>query len=100
MKYKDYYDALGVPRDADLEQSKKACRKLARQYYPDVSKAAAANVRFKEAAKTYATLKHSEKRAAYDELGRQPAGEEVSPPNGAMTTNRVKRRSRLWTWQT
>lgn len=80
MKYKDYYAALGVPRDADLEQIKKACRKLARQYHPDVSKAADANVRFKEAAKTYATLKHSEKRAAYDELGRQPAGEEFSPP--------------------
>ncbi len=80
MKYKDYYAALGVPRDADTEQIKKAYRKLARQYHPDVSKAAGTEARFKEIGEAYATLKDPEKRAAYDELGRRPAGEEFSPP--------------------
>ena len=80
MKYKDYYAVLGVPRDADLDAIKKAYRKLARQNHPDVSKAAGAEERFKEAAEAYATLKDSEKRAAYDQLGTQAAGEEFAPP--------------------
>ncbi|MBC7597478.1 MAG: J domain-containing protein [Polaromonas sp.] len=80
MKYKDYYAALGVARDADADEIKKAYRKLARQHHPDMSKAAGAEARFKEVAEAYATLKDSEKRAAYDELGRRPAGEEFAPP--------------------
>lgn len=81
MKYKDYYAALGVPRDADLDQIKKAYRKLARTYHPDVSKAPDAEARFKEAAEAYATLKDAEKRAAYDQLGQPPVGEEFVPPS-------------------
>jgi curved DNA-binding protein len=81
MKYKDYYAALGVAKDADLEQIKKAYRKLARTYHPDVSKAPDAEARFKEAAEAYATLKNPEKRAAYDELGHPPIGEEFVPPS-------------------
>jgi len=81
MKYKDYYAALGVAKDADLEQIKKAYRKLARTYHPDVSKAPDAEARFKEAAEAYATLKNPEKRAAYDELGQPPIGEEFVPPS-------------------
>jgi curved DNA-binding protein len=80
VKYKDYYAALGVARDADAEAIKKAYRKLARQYHPDVSKSPDAEAKFKEIGEAYATLKDPEKRAAYDELGRRPQGEEFRPP--------------------
>ena len=80
MKYKDYYAVLGVPRDADLDQIKKAYRKLARQFQPDVSKEPNAEAQFKEAGEAYATLKDADKRAAYDQLGKQPEGQEFSPP--------------------
>lgn len=80
MKYKDYYETLGVSRDADLEQIKKAYRKLARTYHPDMSKAADAEARFKDVAEAYATLKDAGKRAAYDELGHPKAGAEFAPP--------------------
>ncbi len=80
MKFKDYYAALGLPRDASLDQIKKAYRKLARQHHPDMSKESGAEARFKEAAEAYATLKDPEKRAAYDQLGMRPPGEEFAPP--------------------
>lgn len=80
MKYKDYYETLGVPRDADLDQIKKAYRKLARTNHPDVSKAPGAEARFKDAAEAYATLKDTAKRAAYDELGHPQPGADFSPP--------------------
>lgn len=80
MKYKDYYAALGVPRDADFATIKKAYRKLAREHHPDVSAAPGAEGRFKEIAEAWQTLKDPEKRAAYDELGRRPAGEDFAPP--------------------
>ena len=80
MKYKDYYETLGVPRDADLDQIKTAYRKLARTHHPDMSKAPDAEAKFKEAAEAYATLKDTAKRAAYDELGHPQAGAEFAPP--------------------
>lgn len=80
MQYKDYYETLGVPRDADLDQIKKAYRKLARTHHPDMSKAPDAEARFKDAAEAYATLKDTAKRAAYDELGHPQAGAEFTPP--------------------
>lgn len=80
MKYKDYYAALGVPPDADVETIRKAYRKLARQHHPDVSGKAGTEERFKEVAEAYATLKDPEKRAAYDRLGRMREGEEFRPP--------------------
>ena len=80
MKYKDYYATLGVERGATDEEIKKAYRKLARKYHPDVSKEANAEEKFKEVGEAYETLKDSEKRAAYDQLGRHSTGEEFRPP--------------------
>jgi curved DNA-binding protein len=80
MKYKDYYEILGVKRDASAEDIKRAYRKLARKYHPDVSKEANAEERFKEVSEAYETLHDAEKRAAYDQLGRHQPGEEFRPP--------------------
>lgn len=80
MKFKDYYAALEVPRDADAEAIKKSYRRLARKYHPDVSSEAGAEARFKEVAEAYETLRDPEKRAAYDALGSRPEGEEFTAP--------------------
>lgn len=80
MKYTDYYAALGVERGASAEVIKKAYRRLAQKYHPDVSKEPDAEAKFKEVAEAYATLKDPEKRAAYDALGSRPQGEEFRPP--------------------
>jgi curved DNA-binding protein len=81
MEFKDYYQIMGVPRDATLEQIKQAYRRLARKYHPDVSKEKDAEARFKEVGEAYEVLKTPDKRAAYDQLGqRQATGEEFRPP--------------------
>jgi len=80
MKYTDYYAALGVERGASADEIKKAYRRLAQKYHPDVSKEPDAEAKFKEVAEAYGTLKDPEKRAAYDALGSRPQGEEFSPP--------------------
>ncbi|HKO88820.1 MAG TPA: DnaJ C-terminal domain-containing protein [Burkholderiales bacterium] len=79
MKYKDYYAILGVERGADEDAIKKAYRKLARKYHPDVSKESGAEEKFKEVAEAYQTLSDKEKRAAYDQLGSHRNGEDFRP---------------------
>ena len=80
MKYKDYYKILGVERAANEEQIKKAYRKLARKYHPDVSKEKDAEEKFKEVAEAYEVLKDAEKRKAYDTMGSYQPGQEFRPP--------------------
>ena len=80
MKYKDYYAILGVARDAGADDIKTAYRRLARKFHPDVSKEKDAEERFKEVSEAYETLRDTEKRAAYDQLGRHPEGQEFRPP--------------------
>jgi curved DNA-binding protein len=80
VKFKDYYEVIGVPRDASPDDIKRAYRRLARKYHPDVSKEKDAEARFKEVGEAYEVLRDPEKRAAYDQLGRRPAGEEFRPP--------------------
>jgi curved DNA-binding protein len=80
MKYTDYYAALGVERGASAAEIKKAYRRLAQKFHPDVSKEPDAEAKFKEVAEAYGTLKDPEKRAAYDALGSRPQGEEFRPP--------------------
>lgn len=79
MKYKDYYAILGIERSASADDIKKAYRKLARQYHPDVSKDPAGEEKFKDVAEAYQTLKDDDKRAAYDRLGRHQPGEDFQP---------------------
>jgi curved DNA-binding protein len=80
VKFKDYYEVMGVSRDASPEDIKRAYRRLARKYHPDVSKEKDAEERFKEVGEAYEVLRDPEKRAAYDQLGQRPSGEEFRPP--------------------
>jgi len=81
MDFKDYYQILGIPRDASQEVIKGAYRRLARKYHPDVSKEEGAEQRFKDVGEAYEVLKDPEKRAAYDNLAQgHRAGQEFEPP--------------------
>lgn len=81
MDYKDYYKIMGLEKSADQAEIKRAYRKLARKYHPDVSKESDAEARFKEIGEAYEVLKDPEKRAAYDQLGSNwKAGQDFHPP--------------------
>jgi curved DNA-binding protein len=81
MEYRDYYVTLNVPRSASADEVKKAYRRLARKYHPDVSKEKNAEEKFKQVQEAYEVLKDPEKRAAYDQLGSNwKAGQEFRPP--------------------
>ena len=66
---RDYYEVLGIPKSASQDDIKKAFRDLARQYHPDVNKAADAEEKFKEINEAYGILSDTDKRAAYDRFG-------------------------------
>ena len=83
MEFKDYYKILGVDRTAAADEVKKAFRRLARKYHPDVSKEPDAEARMKDINEAFAVLSDPEKRAAYDRLGQgyQPNQEFRPPPD-------------------
>ena len=84
MQFKDYYVTLGVTRDAKGDEIKRAYRKLARKYHPDVSKEKNCEAQFKDVQEAYEVLKDAAKREAYDRLGPNwKHGDTFTPPSEA-----------------
>jgi curved DNA-binding protein len=84
VKFKDYYEILGIPRTTSAEEIKKTYRKLARKYHPDLNKSAGAEARFKEIGEAYEVLSDPAKRGRYDQLGRNwQSGQDFRPPTGS-----------------
>jgi curved DNA-binding protein len=83
VAFQDYYETLEVPRDASQEDIRRAYRRLARKYHPDVNKEPDAEDRFKQISEAYEVLRDEEKRARYDRLGANwKAGQDVSGAEG------------------
>ena len=105
MTNRDYYEILGVPKNASSEDIKSAFRKLARQYHPDVSKEANAEEKFKEINEAYGVLSDPEKRRRYDQFGRQGLGDMggVNMHDYTMDFNdlveEIVRQLWLWIWR-
>jgi molecular chaperone DnaJ len=83
MNNRDYYETLGVPKNASADDIKSAFRKLARQYHPDVSKEPDAEEKFKEINEAYGVISDPQKRARYDQYGRAGLGEVGGMPDYA-----------------
>lgn len=90
MEFKDYYATLGVKEDASPDEIKKAYRKLARKYHPDISKEDKAEDKFKDVGEAYEVLKDPEKREEYDQLRKYGAGrgDHFEPPPGWQSSSR------------
>ncbi|WP_370402503.1 DnaJ C-terminal domain-containing protein [Sulfitobacter sp. JB4-11] len=84
MEFKDYYKALGVSPDASADEIRKAFRKNARKYHPDINDGPDAEAKFKDVNEAYEVLNDPERRAAYDQLGKSPPPEQGTyrPPPG------------------
>lgn len=90
MSYKDYYQVMGLNRDADPKEVKMAYRRLARKYHPDISKEANAEEKFKELGEAYEVLKDPEKRKIYDQYGK----DWEARPQGAHSSAQQE----TWNW--
>src|SRR3981081_2374358 len=83
VAFRDYYESLGVARDASADEIRRAYRSLARKHHPDVNKEEGAEDRFKEISEAYEVLRDAEKRERYDRLGQNwRAGDDVSGASG------------------